>query len=463
MVCEAGHLDDFPWHWYVGHKEGCGNTRGSLALKSEAPGLAGLMLRCPECKQATSMSGIFSEATWNGWSCSGARPWLGGREQCAGNRPRATQRGASNIYFPAVESALSIPPWSDALQEALGIYWSAIVDTLPEDRAAYIGILGRGALKDALEELGLSPAELAAEIERRLRAFSSDEALDLRGEEYRQFTFSGPAPRMAEREFETKPVDVPVGLAPYFERIVRVARLREVRATRGFTRIHPPSNAPDEALVSISRGNLDWLPAIEVRGEGVFLQLRESRVADWCRAPALIARAAGINEAWVSDWQQRFGEGEPPHPITPRFLLIHTFAHVLMRQLTLESGYSSASLRERLYVAEPPHPMAGVLIYTATTDADGTLGGLERQGLPNRIEPTVRAAIQSIEWCSSDPLCIEGLMSGTEGFSHAACHACVLAPETACEVFNRFLDRTMLIGAPDDPVQGFFRPLIGPS
>jgi hypothetical protein len=122
----------------------------------------------------------------------------------------------------------------------------------------------------------------------------------------------------------------------------------------------------------------------------------------------------------------------------------------------LECGYSSSALRERLYVSTGDNDTAGVLIYTATSDADGTLGGLQRQGESSRIERTIIAALRAMEWCSSDPLCIHGMISGADGLSKAACHACVLAPETACEHFNRFLDRAFLVGLPDSSEVGFF-------
>ena len=161
------------------------------------------------------------------------------------------------------------------------------------------------------------------------------------------------------------------------------------------------------------------------------------------------------------EWRRRYGEGEPVWQITPRYLLAHTFAHVLMRQLTLECGYSTAALRERLYVSDGNDGMAGLLIYTATSDSDGTLGGLQRQGEAHRIQRAVEAAIAAMEWCSSDPLCIEGMIAGSDGLSLAACHACVLAPETACEQYNRFLDRAVLVGLPGAPDVGFFSPLKG--
>jgi hypothetical protein len=298
-------------------------------------------------------------------------------------------------------------------------------------------------------------------MERRLRIVDDPASLEIRGEEFRQFTLGNVTPRQSQREFETRQVEVPPSLMPFFERIVRVVRLREVRALRGFTRIHPASGDPDEKIVPIARGRLDWLPAIEVRGEGIFIQFSEQSLDAWTKKNRSISdRADKISKAHANEWKRRFGDVQLPDPISPRHLLVHTFAHVLMRQLTLESGYSSASLRERLYVRDAPNPMAGVLVYTGTSDADGTLGGLERQGMPNRLEPAIRAAIRSAEWCSSDPLCIEGLLSSQEGFSHAACHACVLAPETSCEHFNRFLDRATLVGLPEDPEQGFFRSLL---
>src|SRR5262249_40336247 len=155
------------------------------------------------------------------------------------------------------------------------------------------------------------------------------------------------------------------------------------------------------------------------------------------------------------EWKSRRTDKTPlPKPITPRMLLVHTFAHSLIRQLTLDCGYSSTALRERLYVGYSPTPMAGLLIYTATGDDDGTLGGLQRQGDPARIGRTVVAAVRSQVWCSSDPLCIEDMLAPRDKLSLAACHACVLAPETACEEFNRFLDRAIMVGTPARPNLG---------
>lgn len=149
------------------------------------------------------------------------------------------------------------------------------------------------------------------------------------------------------------------------------------------------------------------------------------------------------------------------HEISPRFVLLHTLAHLLINQLTFDCGYSSASLRERLYASTDPHmPMAGVLIYTANGDSEGTMGGLVRMGKPGNIEPVIHKALLGAQWCSADPVCMEvGSQSGQgpDSCNLAACHSCALVPETACEEFNRFLDRGLVVGTPDDPSLGFFR------
>ena len=461
MACAKGHLDDFPWHFWVSHKENCRKKDDAeLYLRPERPGLAGLILSCGVCNAQRSMDGVFSADTWQGFSCRGRRPWLAADNETCDCQPRVLQRGASNLYFPVLESALSIPPWSDALQEALGVYWNPIVNTKPEDRATFIRMLALGELAPVLNELGLSPKDVAQLIEERLNRYNDNAILNIRQEEYRQLAIGVENAGRNDREFEVRNVPVPDTLSMFFSRIVRVVRLREVRALKGFTRINPPGDEDSPDIAAISVGESRWLPAVEVRGEGIFLAFNEKTLHHWESQPVVEERARKIQKAWSIEWQQRYGDGNPTQRISPRYLLAHTFAHALMRQLTLECGYSSAALRERLYVNDGDDGMMGLLIYTATSDSDGTLGGLQRLGSTQRIKRAVEAAVRAMEWCSSDPLCMEGMISGSDGLSLAACHSCVLAPETACEQYNRFLDRALLVGLPDIPDAGFFSPLL---
>ena len=462
MACHKGHLDDFPWHFWVKHKPDCTKKeRAQLYLRSKRPGLAGLILSCGSCNAWASMDGIFSKRTWRGFACRGKRPWLASGDECCDCEPRALQRGASNLYFPVIASALSIPPWSDPLQEALGDYWHSISTTVsPEERAMFVKFLARGELESAMRGLGLSPDELVQQIEERVTQIQDDRILDIRQEEYRQFASGMDTPPTDGGEFEIRNVRVPERLRPYFSRVVRVVRLREVRAIKGFTRIVPPGDEDSADIAPISLSKPTWLPAVEVRGEGIFLSFNRESLRSWEGQLDLIGRAAGVDRAWKAEWRKRYGKGEPSLHITPRYLLAHAFAHALMRQLTLESGYSTTALRERLYIGDMDDPMAGLLVYTATSDSDGTLGGLQRQGEPDRIERAVVSAVRAMEWCSSDPLCIGEMIAPAEGLSLVACHACLLAPETACEQFNRFLDRALLVGLPGQPEVGFFSALV---
>ena len=460
MACENGHLDEFPWEDWVGHKPDCDHPWGGfLKLESRYPGLSGLILSCPECGAYRSMDGIFSAERMQKYRCSGKRPWLSEDDEECDKDPRVVQRGASNIYFPATESALSIPPWSDPLQQALGLFWRPILDTEPSSREFFIKNILHKELAPVLRGLQLTPEELVAKINQRVEWYSGDEILDLRGAEYRHF-ISGVDSEYADHEFEIRNERVPEPLRHYFTNIVRAVRLREIRAIKGFTRILPPGgDENDTNIAPISLDRKDWLPAIEVRGEGIFLEINAKSLKKWERNADVLERALSINQGWQNEYLDRY-HTNAPFNITPRFLLAHTFSHALMRQLTLECGYSGASLSERLYVRDESPEMCGVLVYTATSDSDGTLGGLQRQGLADRIAPTIRGAIRAMEWCSSDPLCIEGMTAARESHSMAACHACCLAPETSCEHFNKFLDRGMLIGTPGSPDTGFFTPLL---
>jgi hypothetical protein len=416
------------------------------------------------------MEGIFGRDTFKGFACKARRPWLSESKDPAGcggteGQPppvmKAVQRGASNLYFPAIQSALDIPPWSDQLQQTIGVYWSDIVNvTSPAERRTFIGILARNALADALHQLRMTADQLAEAIEERLAGLDATSGEDLRLDEYRKLASGVDTAKEEEQEFEIRNALVPAGLTPFVKKLVRVTRLREVRALTGFTRIHPPGGDSAAILAPIAARKMRWLPAIEVRGEGIFLMLDPAAVRTWEQQAFVVERIARLERAVREDWEAR----HPALPFTlnvsPRFVLVHTLAHALIRQLTLDCGYSTASLRERLYVSEGEAGMCGLLIYTSTPDSDGTLGGLERQGLPQRFEPAFLNAVRALEWCSSDPLCIEGAIGGLDTFNLAACHACCLAPETSCEHYNRYLDRALLVGAPDLPETGFFRSLL---
>jgi len=459
--CEKGHIDEFPWYWWANHKGNCKNTERFI-LKSSGAGLAGLILTCPDCKASRSMDKCFNRDAFEGkLPCSGSRPWLGDRQSGCDATLRALLRGASNVYFSALASSLDIPPWADRIQQQLGVLdWNRLAAASHDQKRMDII-----RANDLAERIGISPESLLQSVNNRLAMLQMQSDETLRFDEYQAF-LSGMHDDPVE--FEVRDEEVPAELRQFFRRLVRVSRLREVRAIRSFTRLKPPADwratgSLNFAPLSIQRK--DWLPAIEVRGEGIFLELNPETLKTWeherGKQPFWSERLKSVNDSYNSEFVQRHGPGVPiPRTISLRFILLHSFAHALMRQMALSSGYSTASLRERLYCDVTPREMAGVLIYTASPDADGTLGGLSRQARPARMLELVVNGIQAMAWCSSDPLCIDGFMSRTEPLNPAACHSCLLAPETSCEEYNRLLDRALLVGTPQGRSAGFFSSLL---
>jgi hypothetical protein len=204
-------------------------------------------------------------------------------------------------------------------------------------------------------------------------------------------------------------------------------------------------------------GDENWLPAIQVQGEGIFFEFNKEAVEEWAKQENVLERIRNLQLAYK---KSNFGI-RTVGDLRPEFLLIHTFAHLIINQLSFECGYGSSSIRERIYCEKTSNEfgMYGVLIYTASGDSEGSLGGLVRQGEKNRIEDTIRDAIWNAAWCSSDPVCIQSLGQGPESLNLAACHNCALLPETCCECGNRLLDRGVVVGSLEDKTIGFFSEL----
>ena len=237
-------------------------------------------------------------------------------------------------------------------------------------------------------------------------------------------------------------------LADELECLVKVKRLREIRALRGFRRYKGENLVPS----NIQNPKKD-MPAIEVYGEGIFFSLKEERLANWELLEEPKKRAVLLE----SRRQSSFLDKAIPI-LSPRYILIHTLAHLLIRELMYGSGYESSSIRERLYVDTPkgPLPMSGLLLYTTEGDSAGTLGGLVRSGEPDHFLPVVMRALNRAQWCSLAPICKESEGREENKISLAACHACSLIAETSCSAVNSALDRNLLV----HPDYGYFRDVI---
>ena len=397
-------------------------------------------------------------------TCSGSRPWLHDREAGCDAEPRALQRGASNIHFPVIASALSIPPVSEALFQLIEENWT-VLEALPPE-----------ALEPVLTNLG---EKYGADLAPLLAAFRARKEMEVnhgpltdagtRSEEYAALSASRDDPIIGGIVplFENHAMAPPDTLAPWFDLVGAVSRLREVRALAAFSRIEPYPVSAERVHQAIHEGRVAalckaaprWLPAAEILGEGIFLRFRTDRVDRWIEDGSAMRMETTVLEQRSAEIARSRGYVRD-YEITPRLLLVHSFAHALLRQIALDCGYASSALRERLYVSEAADgtpPMNGVLIYTGSPDSEGSLGGLVRLAEPGLLEEIVLQAIQNSRWCGSDPVCLE-TDRGQSGdrISGAACHCCLLLPETACEKFNRELDRTMLAGDAEGRWAGYF-------
>jgi len=262
------------------------------------------------------------------------------------------------------------------------------------------------------------------------------------------------------------PVSAPDEYAEVIQQVVLVERLREVRALTGFTRIESLSDyteeeeLPTDHIMSLSRHAPRWVPAAEVRGEGIFLQFREDTLADWLEQAAVVRQNDAFYSAHVRWRKSRNIDTPEANYPGLRYVLLHTFAHALMRQLTLECGYSAASIRERIYALAPDKeggPMAAILLYTAAPDSEGTLGGLVSMGKSEILGWHIAGALEQIQYCASDPLCAEHKSKEDRTLHEVACHACMFVPETSCERGNKYLDRAMLVRTVERDDLAFFQ------
>lgn len=445
VACTQSHIDDFPYsRWTHVDRPVDEDHRRTYQLKlftrGETSSLADVEVQCG-CGASRTMEGSFSPKALLGVSgCTGSRPWLPGtppHDSCS-ETPRVLQRGSSSVWFSDVRSAISIPPWSDIhhkIQGSWGMFKDAD-ETLLRGLFKLPGWIPEGShwtvdqLVQAVQELRDGPP-------------ADDEAL--RRQEYKAL-ITGHSETNPSDQFVCERVDLSAtSIHPFVDEARDVSRLREVTALVSFSRLVPPGT-PGATAAELSSSPVDWLPAVEVFGEGIFVALNEHRLQQWETSDFASLRTVSI--------AQHAGEDDP---VSPRRLLVHSFAHALMNELSMDAGYPVASLRERVYAGKDH---AGVLIYTASADSAGSLGGLSAQSEPGRLDAVLHSAMQRALWCTADPVCIESTASGINNLNLAACHACMLVPEISCEKRNCFLDRALLVGLPDRPEVGYFSELL---
>jgi hypothetical protein len=425
---------------------------------------ADVTVSCDTCGKSRPMSAAFGR---DGQSrlpaCRGRRPHLRDCAEGGCTEPlRAILLGASNSWFPLTLSALAIPTGSNKLAQLVQGYW-----TILEKAASRDMLQGFRSINVLPALASYSDEQIWAAVEERRAGRSSVQETDtvsLRAPEWAVLTEPDPARNAVD--FRLRPVAPPAAYTAAIAQVVLVERLREVQALIGFTRIESPGDFadleefPPERRAPLARNDPHWVPATEVRGEGIFIRFEESAVRAWERSE--------VAATWAYEFFAAHREWRSLRHLTPpaagfpglRYVLLHSFAHALMRQLALECGYTAASIRERIYALPPEAeggPMAGILIYTAAPDSEGTLGGLVSLGHPTALGRHIDQALEQVRLCASDPLCAEH-HPGREGVTlhGAACHACLFVPETSCERGNKYLDRSLLVDTVIPATRAFF-------
>ena len=477
-ACINGHLEDFPYDWWVHDGKKCEKADSGdeadlkIEFSDKSSGLESIIVTCKRCGDSRTMEGCMSKDALKGYRCQRCRPWLGD-DWNQDPKPcdaimRGLQRGASNIYFAQTQSALTVPKWAGMISRDVKEYmekYQEYLDLDVEPEKAF-----QKAFKVLLAGGSYTEDDIRKAVTRQMAGDVDDEYTPqmLNEDEYRMLS----APEDQDNEdaqFHTEHTEVPAFLNEYVSDIVLVKKVREVLVLKGFRRIYPgtqQSENDDEDddrfqgwnqagdCIPLTDKPLGWLPGVEMKGEGIFIRMNIEKLDQWAAVHAkdYEAMSNNLRKSKMLEYKN----------FSPQYVMLHTLSHLLIRQLSVECGYSGAAIKERLYSTWPDSDlkMAGIFLYTSSSDSDGSLGGLVRKGLPDSMENLFRNLLQEASWCSSDPVCINSPAQGMDSLNYAACHACTLLPETCCERRNCLLDRASVVGKLDDRDRGFLSALM---
>ncbi|MBU8656170.1 DUF1998 domain-containing protein [Bacillus pumilus] len=463
VSCQENHLDDFPWRWWAHGKQET-DCKGKLRLWStgNTSSLDSLFVEC-ECKRSQSLRGAMQVSSFEGYRCTGNHPHkLNKRSICKkAEYVIPLQRGASNVYFPALRSAIAIPS-----NDNKGINLDEIFVSIKDNANTYAKLLGdkwyhrfyREYLNDRSEFLDAD--DFFEKWTAYLNQSKIEEQIEynqIKEAEYRAFTtFDN---RVKIGDFEAEVEIVPNDFQLYFNKIIKAHKVKEILVLLGFMRNDSPEpdvNEPKEIVWLESDGYDDWLPAVEVHGEGIFIEFNQTTISKWLKENSELPKRSEKFTSLYANWIENKGwEVRDKKDVV--YVMLHTFAHLLIKQLSLQSGYSSVAIKERIYCGKN---MAGILLYTGSTDQEGSLGGLVEMGNIDKLRPLIVEALEDAIFCSNDPYCSSLEPSEDNQLNGCACFACSMVAETSCETGNRLLDRSLLVKTIDSKYSPFFKGLL---
>lgn len=448
-ACKNGHLDEFPWYEWVHRNENerkaCGHDDARLYLvgNSKSLSLESKVVQCKGKKCIARPQKMSKALSKNGlkfitFGCSTRRPWLDRNSTSCKESMKGIFKGATNIYFPLVRSAVTIPPFSDDLAGKISEAGGEISNFRKQDKEFFEQYLvvkfqlksekfpnGKWTLEETLDKI--------AKLEEFAEKNKDKDVYKL------EFDALNSGEDSDDREFVTENLDdVSAIFADYIDRVVLVKKTRVVSAITGFTRLDPYDSEENMKVSNISRERLTWLPVVENRGEGIFFSFNNRALDEWQIRSTVKERFDKIMTV-----QGEIKTDPKEHKHNPKYVFLHTFSHIIMKSLATLAGYSTASFTERIYCGDG---MAGIFIYTSSPSSDGALGGLVELGRKNenKLWAVLEHSVLQSTSCSSDPLCSMQESGKTQQFIGASCHACILLPETCCENMNSLLDREMI-------------------
>jgi hypothetical protein len=482
VICANGHMDDVPWFSLV-HQDAKDPGKTCKAYDAlyfmpakgkEAP----LRVECRSCKASLPLTRLRAPDLLCKHKCEGRQPWLYAGEKSCDKQLQVASLGDHFVHYPVVVSALDIPPESrkdsrDNLGKRIRDHrdWRHLLELHEKHgRENHVVQQKATAIANDLKVQHTMILDLLSPSEIRIEHMPSgapipeshllrqeeyqallDRITDFR--EYEQFiTISRTAEWRSWLEHADNKKSAVIG--KLVTELVGVTRTREVRAMKGFTRVHLPESGDARIVPPDLEGKSPWLPVAELYGEGIFFTLDRHKLTEWSRKQSVQARSHIAQQGFeASLWTKKVGIGPAS---LPGFIALHTLAHLLIREMAFDCGYPAASLRERLYFSDGESAMTGVLVHLSAGEPGGSLGGISRLADPERFAAILIRCVETASWCALDPVCAEHEGRGEAQLNRAACHACCLLAETSCECRNLMLDRRLVVSPPDGEKTGLF-------
>lgn len=461
LACRAGHLDDFPWHWFV--HGGPSDCKGTLRFYESGASLQteNLWVKCDSCPAARNMAQASgASGRENLPACRGRHPHLDRFDDDCDEAPRTINLGATNGWFAVSLSVLAIPQRGNSLTQLVQDGWKSFEKCKSLEHLEIV--------IDTLKSMNALPGIENYQLEQIWKAIEAvrsggdvDDQGDLKEPEWQ--VLSADTLPTDYPHFMCTRTGTPSEFQNVIERVVLLERLREVNALLGFTRVEAPEEGTGDAAAPrapLGLGTQDWTPAFEVHGEGIFIRFDADKLKEWAETDPVKALDKKLRKGHRG-WRLKRNLDPDEGYLGIRHALLHTLAHFLIRELALECGYNAATIRERIYAdTDDGRDQAGILIYTAAADSDGTLGGLVDLGKPTNLGRILKQALRRAQICASDPLCSEHDPSKDQSLHGAACHACSFVSETSCECGNRNLDRALVVPTLENRDAAFFGDLL---